>query len=558
MVAAGHLFMVDHTRSADAARARTDRTRAREPALLMPMLAMLPALLLHVIVGARGAAGSPTAAEASTVAAAHDPTLPAAAADIPFLRQLALLDPLGGADLLQSARLICLIAGVLTAVLLWPVARRVLERRDAAAVAVVVAGSTPIALLLHAHVDAGAFAALWLVGAAAVATSTELRSSDTVALSIATVLAGCAVLTAPVAAVGMLAVVAQRMATRLPVPGGGSSGARRAVGAATAAAAVALAALAVSRTSPTTAADPVAVPLLVATVVLGGGIVALAHRQVVELRALSTAAAAWFACALWPGPVQLTALLLALPAVALLAGALVDRSARRVPVAAGAAVAVALTAAVFVAATPDTLRPSPTHDGVARWVATELDPATPLQAGALDRVELVSRGVAAARFVTGPAAPGTVRVVAAAAGCGGTETLLVIVPGPAGGTVLCRAEPADRPGDPAAEPAPAALAPGFGAALASNPALTLSPSARAALFDGRVDARLAMVLAGATAQYEITIEEFPSRPDATLRTSAVVARADSRLRAYFAGQLPPYRPELSQGPGDRLLVSFSE
>lgn len=561
MVAVGQLFTTRSNAILAAA------TTGRDPALL---LVLLPAVLLHTLVATRGTSGMPTDYEARSVAAAQDTTLPASVADIPFLRQLsaaqAPLWPAGGADLLQTARAACLLAGVLTALLLWPVARRILGRRDAAATAVVVAGSTPLALMLHAQVDAGAFAALWLVAAAAVATATELRSTDTVPLVVAAVGVGCAVLTAPLVAVGLLAFVAHRLAKRLPLPGGGRRSTRMLVGAGAASATAAIAVLAITRTSPTTAAGPVGVPLLVATVLLGGAITALAHWRVVELRALSTASAAWLACALWPGPARLTSLLLALPAIALLAGALVGRSERRLPLGAGAAVAVALTTAVVAAAWPAALHPVPTHDGLARWLITGLDPATPLQATALDRVELVSRGVAAARFVSGTAGAGTVRVVTAglvtAGGCEAGETVLLTVPGLGGDTALCQVGRPDAPGTSASKPRSTALSPGLGAALATNPALALSPSARTALIEGRVDTRLVMVLAGATAMHEMAVEAFPTRPgdaaDAPLTSAVVVTgRADRGLAAYFTGQLPPYRPELSAQPGGRLILSFS-
>jgi hypothetical protein len=556
MVAVGQLPAVDTPRPAGATRGRWSAwARGRDPALL---LAVLPALLLHALVAVRGTAGAPSAYEASTVAAAHDAAQPVAAADIAFVRQLAAaqsaLGPAGGADLLQTARALCLLAGVLTALLLWPIARRLLVRRDAAATAVVVAGSTPVALMLHAQVDAGAFAALWLVAAAAVATATELRPSDTVPLAVAAVGLGCAVLTAPLVAVGLLAFAAHRLATRLPVPGGGKRRARIVIAAMPAAAAAGIAALALTRTSPATAAGSVDVPLLVTTVVLAGVITALAHWRVIELRALSTAAAAWLACALCPGPAQLTALLLALPMVALLAGALVGRSTHPVPLGAGVAVTAALATGVLAATSPAALRPMPTHDGVARL----LDSTSSLQAAALDRAELVSRGVAPARFVAGAAAPGTVRIVMGG-GCAASETVLGTVPGLGGGIVLCHVQRPAPPRAPASPPAPpTTLPPGFGATLATNPALTLSRSARAALVEGRVDDRLAMVLAGATALHEVTIEDFPAGTgDAPLTSAVVVAtRADTGLAAYFAGQMPPYRPDVTLQPGGRLVLSF--
>jgi hypothetical protein len=67
-----------------------------------------------------------------------------------------------------------------------------------------------------------------------------------------------------------------------------------------------------------------------------------------------------------------------------------------------------------------------------------------------------------------------------------------------------------------------------------------------------------MVLAGATALHEVTIEDFPAGTgDAPLTSAVVVAtRADTGLAVYFAGQMPPYRPDVTLQPGGRLVLSF--
>lgn len=533
------------------------------------LLAAVPAILLHLLVITRGVGGPAAEGEALAVAAAQDGGLATAPADLAFVRQLALaqsvLGPVNTAGLLQTARGVCLLAGLLTALLLWVVARRTLPGRDAAAVAVVVAGSSPVALFLHADVDAGALAAFWLVVAAALGTVTRPAAGHHAvggsrwlgdlpvappAAAAAAVACAAAVLTAPLVAAGLLALVAGLAVRDLPVPADRRRAGRVVVAVAAGVAAVGVAVLAVARHSPTTAPDTVDGPLFGTTLVVGVGLVVVGFWRVPRLRPVAVAASVWLACALWPGSARLTALLLALPLLALLAGALVgDASARRrLPVAAVAAVAVALTAGVVAVAWPFETPATATYRSVAQWLSAELDPTTRLQADALTRTELVARGVPTDRFVTG-AAPDAARVVPLPTGCGSDEAAIAMIPAPGGGVVLCR---------PGGSTAPDGIA-DVGPALAGNPALTLSAAAHRALADNRVDTRLAVVLAGAAASHRITIADFPptpGAPSAAPRRTAVITVGGAGVETYLSGQLPAYRPELSRRPDGSLIAHF--
>lgn len=542
--------------SADAlrhARWTSSRGYARRGSEGVLLLAAAPAVLMHLLLATRGANAPAGPGEALTIAAAQDAALPVAAADVPFVRQLAavqaLVAPPGGADLLVTARAACVLAGLLGALLLWSVARRLLPDRDAAAAAVVVAGSTPVALLLHVGVDAGAFAALWLVAAAALGVS-----GSRAGLALAAVGVAGAVLTAPLVAAGVLALVAH-LAVR------GAFGVRRrgTLAAVAGAGGLGIAVLAAVRVSPTTSAGAVGLPLVVVTAVLGAALVGAAWWRAPRLRPVATGAVVWLGCALWPGPAQLTALLLAAPALALLAGALIGVGApqRRLSAAAVAAVAVALTVGLVLTTAPLPL-PTPvaaSHRTVAQWLAAELDPSVPLRSDALGRAELIAEGVPADRFVDGVGGADAVRVADAGLGCVTGEFALARMAAAGGGTVLCRS------GNPAAA---GGTGPDIGPALATNRALTLSLPAREALTRGRVDERLTVALAGATAAHRITIADFPAAPGAradvprraALVTASTTTGTGAGLEAYLAGQLPPYRPEVSRQPDGGLLVRF--
>jgi 4-amino-4-deoxy-L-arabinose transferase-like glycosyltransferase len=103
-----------------------------------------------------------------------------------------------------------------------------------------------------------------------------------------------------------------------------------------------------------------------------------------------------------------------------------------------------------------------------------------------------------------------------------------------------------------------------GTALARNPAVQLAAGARDLLTGGRVDSRLLVALAGATATHEVTVADFPLQPgesEAVPRRSMLIDAVDGRrldeagaqveeLVRYLQQQTGPYavqRLELRDG-----------
>jgi hypothetical protein len=174
--------------------------------------------------------------------------------------------------------------------------------------------------------------------------------------------------------------------------------------------------------------------------------------------------AVWLGCALVPGPARLTALLLAVPALALLGGALLETGAAdrspRLSIAAATAVTVALVSGMVTALWPSgPPRPS-SYEPLARWLTAELEPNVVLSAAPLDRAELVAAGVPAGRFATDSVPGGAVTVVPADAGCGEVRTPVARVASAAGPLSVC----APPPSAPHVLPAAA-----IGSKLAANP-----------------------------------------------------------------------------------------
>lgn len=109
----------------------------------------------------------------------------------------------------------------------------------------------------------------------------------------------------------------------------------------------------------------------------------------------------------------------------------------------------------------------------------------------------------------------------------------------------------------------------FGAALADNSALRMSPDAAEVLKAGGVDARLMTVLAALTAAHRITVREFVAvdvEPAQAPRRTALITAFDGApttdpatariVEAWLARQLRPYTPALTHRPGDPLRVSY--
>src|SRR4051794_29444134 len=205
--------MVAIGRPSSARLALLDRIAGDLPALL---LVLTPIALLNVLVATRPA-GAPGPAEADAVVGASGATA-SVSAGIGFLGQLSVLQVVAGAardsSLLQSARGICLLAGLLSAALLWPVLRRLGLGGNAATTAVIVAGLGPIALRLQPSIDPGAVAAVWIGLAAAV--GVPVRPGPVGGVVVPTALAA-ATIPSLVATAGLLAAGAYALASRTPV-----------------------------------------------------------------------------------------------------------------------------------------------------------------------------------------------------------------------------------------------------------------------------------------------------------------------------------------------------
>ena len=190
---------------------RADAAQRMVADLPAVLLVLTPVALLNALVGIRR--GAPNPAEADAVITASLGLPGTFGADVGFLAQLTAAQSVAGTlselSLLQTARGLCLLAGLLSAALLWPVLRRLDLSGNAAATAVIVAGLGPIALRLQPSVDAGAPAAFWLVLAAAIGFRVRASARRTGAVAAALIMA---VGTAPLAAAGLLGLLLHRLA----------------------------------------------------------------------------------------------------------------------------------------------------------------------------------------------------------------------------------------------------------------------------------------------------------------------------------------------------------
>jgi hypothetical protein len=537
-----------------------DRAAGDLPALL---LVLTPIALLNALVGIR-AVGAPGPAEADAVLGASGAVDGGVSADVGFVGQLSVLQAVAGAtwdsSLLQSARGMCLLAGLLSAALLWPVLRRLGLGGNAAATAVIVAGLGPLALRLQPSVDPGAVAAAW-IGLAAVL-GFRVRPGVAGVSAVVAVLA-VAGLTTPLAAAGLLAAAGHALATGRLAPQL-SAALRTAL---TVLAAV-LAGVAVTVSLLPAAAGArgsSAVPLLTVVTLLGLAAVVLGRGGACrpELHVVRTMVLVWLGCALVPGPVRLTALLLAVPALALLIGALLgagtDQS-PRISVAATMAVTVALVSGLVTVSWPVAPPRPSSYEPLARWLTTELADDVVLSAAPLDRAELVAAGVPAPRFAAGSVPEGAVTIVPSEAGCGEVGPPAARMASASGSLSVCTPPPARD----------IVLSAAIGPNLARSASVQLPDPARSLLQQDRVDGRLATVLAGAALGHRFEVADFPAvpgEPATAVRRTAVlhgVVRAvdvngrpaASALELYLNAQPPPFRPELRTLPDGRLVLHF--
>jgi hypothetical protein len=537
-----------------------DRIARELPALL---LVLTPIALLNVLIGTRPVAPPAPAELDAVVGASLGPGT--SVLDIGFRAQLAVFQAVAGAgwssSLLQSGRALCLLAGLLPAAMLWPLLRRLDLGGNAAATAVIVAGLAPLALRLQPNVDPGAVAGCWIALAAVV--GFRVRPGAGRVLAVSTLLVA-AVLSAPVAAAGLLALAAHTLLVARP--GGLLRPAPRVtlaiLAAVAAAGVVGWALLGNSTGGPGTAAVPL--PTLIAILGLGALVLARAWVRRPDLRPVVTMIAVWLACSVGPDPARST-LLLAVPALALLVGALLSDVAAdqgpRFSIAAATAVTVALVSGMVTVVWPVAPPAPSSYQPLARWLNGELDERVVLSAAPLDRAELVAAGVPAGRFAVDSVPAGAVTVVPSEAGCGELGSPVVRVASVAGALSVCAPPP------PAAD---VVLSSGTGPLLAANPALETSEPARRLLLQDTVDSRLVAVLAGAALQHVLQIEDFPAVPGepadtprrmAVLRGIVAAVDVDGRpaassLELHLNAQRPPFHPDVRPLSDGRLVVHF--
>jgi hypothetical protein len=550
---------------------------ARVTRSIAPAVAVGATLVVALVAATRPDGRAPTDGEARFAAAVFAARggrigdVPLPFSDLLAARQLAAvtaLVPSGLGSVWETVRAAALVLGVVTAMLLWPVLRRLGCGPLPTAVAVAVVGVTPPAVFLHTGVTAAAVAVPWLLVAALLVAVDRARAVG------ATVAAALAVLTAPLLGAVLLALAAhwvadptvsmlrdrpRRFALALPL------------GAATVA-------VAVSASGGGTLAGVAAVPVSTPAVVAGavGGLVVVALGWHVRwLRPLLTPAVLLLAVLLVPGPGRGAAALAALPLLALVGAALADHAAVRLPagrravvwpVAAVASVVLTVAAAGGLAPLrgPD---PEPTAASLLTWIDVQLAPGATVHADALDRAELVAAGFPPGRL-RGPGDP-----------AGGTDAMLVgarpgsAVPCPALLAILprwrgapaeiCAADPRAASG---AEEEPSRIR--VGTALAANPALRLAPAAADLLTTGRVDPRVLIALGAMSGAHTLAVADFPQaafEPPDTLRRAVLITSVDDAavtgnaaepLRSWFGAQRPPFAPAEVRVEGAGLRVGY--
>jgi hypothetical protein len=502
------------------------------------------------------------------------PLAPVGWPDTFVVRQLAAIDSLiawpGPRNVVDAARTTLLALGALGCLLLWPVARRLGASAPGAALAVALCGFPALVCGLYCAVDPGTLAALWLTVAAALVGPS--RSATFAAVGAAAL----AVLTAPLAAVLPL-ILAGYHASRAGRSGGRRRGARAlSLALVVAAGYVAVRGIGLWPTGSEpwsgSGRGPVPPVLLVGFLAAGAVVATTAWARVVRLRPTVTATGAMLACAAIPGPHSTTALLVALPVLALLAALVLDELTVTVrwsrPVLLATVLAVGTAAGWTALGSP--AMPGPTRNGLSAWIATQLDPAVGLRVDPLTGAQLLRDGVATERLTPAdlPAGPDTMIVAAVAPGTAASTAppgarLLVTVPDGPGHAPISVLQP-----DPG--PDRTAVRRVVGSWLAAHPALTLTPAAADALRGGQIDLRLATALSSVAAEHRLTVAGFvavPGEPaDAVRRTalitevdgtSAAAAGATDRLRRQLADQPSSYRPASATVQRGVLVVQYT-
>ena len=471
------------------------------------------------------------------------------------------------ASVLGAGRELVVVSVLVTAVLLWATARRLGLGDAAGAVAMLLCGC-PLLVLTPALADSSAVLALppLVLAGCLVAPGRP----TVLARVLAVLVCVPAVVLAPDALLLLLAAFPVALAVRR-----GRSPAVLVV-TVVCALAVLAAAVALRAVGPSQpAALPAAAVATAAVVELVLGVLgALDTRRGSgplprRLAAPAAALAVTALLALVPAP-RASAVGVALPVAALVAGAFAGLLGARLPAGMPRRAAGSVAAALLVAgAAAAVLVPvGPTPDGsqaaaLLRWARTDLPVGTRLSAPPLTAAELLRAGaprsLLAGRTGSGPGdlavVPGTAAqgdaVLARFPSAGGTAPLGVVDRHPG---ALTAAE-LDWRRD-------------LGAALLANPAAQVSAAAAAPLRSGEVDPRLLALLAALAGRPGIGIGALPATPGTggDARSALITSMggqpvgrgrpATAGLLAYLRAQQPPFAPDTITVTDDGVLVGY--
>jgi len=546
----------------------------RGPAGSLAPVAALAAAAVHVLAALHLDAHAPTDGEARLAAGVYAAgggavgPVPLPLPDLLAARQLAAVTaPLPGSwSVWETAQAGALVFGLLTAVLLWPVLRRLGCGSGPTALGVTLVGVTPPAVALHSSVTAAAVGVPWLLLAAVLAGRGWLRRG---AAALAMLMA---VVTAPLIGAAVLALAAHAVVDGTLSRTWGRLR-RVAAGLVVGAAAVAVA-VAVSGDRPLAgvAAPPLPHGAAVTVAVIGIVLVA-AGWSVRWVRPLLSPTVLLLVALLAPGPGRLAAALAVLPFLATVLAAVAEEVAVRVGTRALWPVPVVATGAALVATV--LLLPVPGRapasgpSTVMSWMDEQMPGAT-LHADALDRAELIEAGFPAARLreLGAPVSSNDAvllgaRPGAAPAGTCSTGELRATLPWWGGARAqLCGA--ADPVTSDETEQAGRVR---IGTALAGNHGLQLGPSAADLLTTGRVDPRLMIVLSVLAGSHTLVISDFPTapyEPGDALRRQVLLMSVDGLpaaagptfLRDWLDGQHAPFVPAVVRVEDGGLVVGY--
>jgi hypothetical protein len=535
-----------------------------------PAVATAAALVVHVLAALRLDARAPTGDEArlaaGVYAAGGGPVgpVPLSFPDVLAARQLAAvtaLVPGGTWSVWATAQIGVLTVGLLTAVLVWPVLRRLGCGNGPTALGVALVGVTPPAVAAHSTVVAAAVAAPWLLVAALLIGRSRVRQ---VAAVVAVLVA---VLTAPLVGAAVLALaayaifdgtVSRRPGRALRVAGGVVVGL----------AAVVLAVASSRGPQPGAAAPPLSGGLTAVVAVVGLALVVTGWR-VRWVRPLLGPAVLLLVVLLVPGPGRAAAALAVLPFLAVVLAAVAEDVAARVPglrwpVPVSVA-GVAAVVTVLLLPVPGPVR-EPAPSMLLGWMDQQMPPGTALHADALDRAELVEAGFPAERLrgLGGPVAADDAVLLGGRPGPCPVGEVRATLPWRGGAQAeLCG--PADPVATSEAERTGRVR---IGTALAGNRGLQLGPHAADLLTTGRVDPRVMMVLSVLAGSHTLVVADFPAAPYApadTLRRQVLLGSVDgvptttavpTFLPAWLDGQHAPFVPAVVQREDGGLLIGY--